>query len=89
VARHGAADTDPIIFAIAQTLGGPRAAGQWMGIQNLVGNLAGVIAPALTGFVVDRTGEYYWAFAIAAGVALLGSLAFGVLIPRIEPVHGT
>jgi len=61
-------------------------AGQWMGIQNLVGNLAGVIAPALTGFVVDRTGEYYWAFAIAAGVALLGSLAFGVLIPRIEPV---
>jgi len=83
-ALHGT--QTPNIFAIAQTLGGPRAAGQWMGVQNLVGNLAGVIAPALTGFVVDRTGEYYWAFAIAAGVALLGSLAFGVLIPRIEPV---
>ncbi len=83
-ALHGT--QTPNIFAIAQTLGGPRAAGQWMGVQNLVGNLAGVIAPALTGFVVDRTGEYYWAFAIAAGVALLGSVAFGVLIPRIEPV---
>jgi MFS family permease len=83
-ALHGT--QTPNIFAIAQTLGGPRAAGQWMGVQNFVGNLAGVIAPSLTGFVVDRTGEFYWAFAIAAGVALLGSLAFGVLIPRIEPV---
>jgi MFS family permease len=83
-ALHGT--QTPNIFAIAQTLGGPRAAGQWMGVQNLVGNLAGVLAPMLTGFVVDRTGEFYWAFAIAAGVALLGSLAFGVLIPRIEPV---
>jgi len=76
----------PNIFAISQTLGGPRAAGQWTGVQNFVGNLAGVVAPALTGFVVDYTGGFYWAFAIAAGVALLGSLAFGVLIPRIEPV---
>jgi MFS family permease len=83
-ALHGT--QTPNIFAISQTLGGPRAAGQWMGVQNLVGNLAGVIAPMLTGFVVDRTGEFYWAFAIAAGVALLGALAFGVLIPRIEPV---
>ncbi len=83
-ALHGT--QTPNFFAISQTLGGPRAAGQWMGVQNLVGNLAGVLAPMLTGFVVDRTGEFYWAFAIAAGVALLGSLAFGVLIPRIEPV---
>ena len=83
-ALHGT--QTPNIFAISQTLGGPRAAGQWMGVQNLVGNLAGVVAPMVTGLVVDYTGEFYWAFAIAAGVALLGSLAFGVLIPRIEPV---
>jgi MFS family permease len=76
----------PNLFAISQTLGGPRAAGQWMGVQNLIGNLSGVVAPVVTGFVVDRTGEFFWAFTIAAGVALLGSLAFGVLIPRIEPV---
>jgi ACS family D-galactonate transporter-like MFS transporter len=76
----------PNLFAISQTLGGPRAAGQWMGVQNLIGNLSGVVAPVVTGFVVDRTGEFFWAFTIAAGVALLGSLAFAVLIPRIEPV---
>jgi MFS family permease len=76
----------PNIFAISQTLGGPRAAGQWMGIQNMIGNLSGVLAPVVTGFVVDRTGGFYWAFAIAAGVALIGSFAYGVLIPCIEPV---
>ncbi len=78
--------TIPNIYAIAQTLGGPRAAGQWMGIQNLIGNLAGVLAPLITGFVVDRTDHYYWAFVIAALIALVGSLAFGVVIRRIEPV---
>jgi MFS family permease len=76
----------PNLFAISQTLGGARAAGQWMGVQNLIGNLSGVIAPLATGFVVDRTGGFFWAFTIAAGVALVGCLAFGVLIQRIEPV---
>ena len=76
----------PNLYAITQTLGGPRAAGQWMGIQNLIGNLAGVLAPLITGFVVDRTDHYYWAFVIVALIALVGSLGFGVLIRRIEPV---
>lgn len=76
----------PNIYALSQTLGGPRAAGQWMGVQNMIGNLAGVAAPLLTGFVLDSTGEYFWAFVIAAGVALIGILAFGILIPKIEPV---
>jgi MFS family permease len=76
----------PNIFALSQTLGGPRAAGQWMGVQNMIGNLAGVVAPLVTGFVLDSTGSYFWAFAIAAGVALGGTLAFGILIPKVEPV---
>jgi MFS family permease len=76
----------PNLFAVAQTLGGPRAAGQWMGIQNLVGNLSGVVAPLVTGYVVDRTGHFYWAFAIAAAITLAGSLAFGIVIRCVEPV---
>jgi MFS family permease len=76
----------PNIFALSQTLGGPRAAGQWMGVQNMIGNLAGIVAPLITGFVLDRTGEYFWAFAIVAGIALMGTFAFGILIPKIEPV---
>ena len=38
--------------SITQILGGPRAAGKWMGLQNLCANLAGVLAPLVTGFIV-------------------------------------
>src|SRR5208282_3343506 len=60
------------IWAITQTLAGPKAAGRWTGFQNFVGNLAGVVAPALTGFVLERTGHFYWAFVIMTGIALAG-----------------
>jgi MFS family permease len=76
----------PQLFAIAQTLGGPRAAGQWMGLQNTVGNCAGVVAPLVTGIVVDRTGEYFWAFVLVGLISFLGTFAWGWVIPRVEPV---
>ncbi len=83
----------PAIFATAQTLAGPAAAGRWMGVQNLVGNLAGIIAPVITGIAVDRTGSFSAGFVIAAVVALVGIVAYGVIVRRIEPidwpVHGT
>jgi hypothetical protein len=42
-------------WAITQTLSGREAAGRWTGIQNGLGNLAGVTAPTITGVIVART----------------------------------
>ncbi|MGD0868162.1 MAG: MFS transporter [Bryobacteraceae bacterium] len=74
------------LWAITQTLAGPQAAGRWTGFQNLVGNLAGVVAPAVTGLVLDRTGQFYWAFVILTAVALAGTASWVFLIGRIEQV---
>jgi MFS family permease len=74
------------VWAITQTLAGPSAAGRWTGIENFVGNLGGALAPALTGFVLGRTGHYFWAFTITAVVSLLGALSWAFWIGRIEPV---
>lgn len=74
------------VWAITQTLAGPKAAGRWTGFQNFVGNLAGVVAPALTGFVLQRTGQFYWAFVILTVVALIGSGSWVFLVGRLEPV---
>lgn len=74
------------IWAITQTLAGPQAAGRWTGSQNFFGNLAGVVAPALTGLVLERTGHFYWAFAILTAVALIGSLSYIFLIGPVEQV---
>ncbi len=74
------------VWAITQTLAGPATAGRWTGLQNFMGNLAGIIAPALTGIVVDRTGHFFWAFAITASISLLGSIAYTFAIGPVEPV---
>ncbi|MFI4888908.1 MAG: MFS transporter [Steroidobacterales bacterium] len=72
--------------SITQTLGGPRAAGQWMGIQNLCANMAGVLAPLITGFTIGRSDDFFWAFAISALITLAGVLAYAFVIRRVEPV---
>jgi MFS family permease len=77
----------PSLFAIGQTLAGPQAAGKWVGIQNCVGNCAGIIAPIITGLIVDVTGQYYWAFIIAAAMATIGIVGWGLMIRRIEPLR--
>ncbi len=80
----GAASSN--MWGITQTLAGPQAVGRWTGFQNFCGNLAGIIAPALTGFVVDRTGEFFWPFLIAAGVAGTGTFVWVFFVGPIVPV---
>jgi MFS family permease len=74
------------VFSIAQTLAGPRAAGQWMGVQNFIGNVAGMVAPFATGIMIDRTGHYASAFVVAGLVTFAGAAAWGWIIPRVEPI---
>jgi MFS family permease len=75
------------IYAIAQTLAGPRASGKWVSFQNAAGNVAGMIGPVITGMVVDATGQFFWAFAITAAVGLTGAIGWGVLIRRVAPLE--
>jgi MFS family permease len=76
----------PALFATAQTLAGPYAIGRWMGIQNCLGNFAGMTAPVVTGMVVDRTGRFAFAFGIAAALAVIGILTVGLIIRRVAPI---
>jgi cyanate permease len=64
----------------------PDAAARLFGVQNFFGNFAGITAPAITGIVVDRTGSFSFAFLIAAVLALVGMIAYGLIVRRIEPV---
>ncbi len=73
-------------WAVTQTLSGPLAAGRWTGVQNFVGNMAGWIAPVLTGFLVDRTGSFVWPFLITAAIAWIGALSWGIVVGPVEPI---
>lgn len=76
----------PMMFTVGQTLAGPAAGGRWMGIQNLIGNLAGITAPMITGFVVQATGSFKPAFLIAASLSIVGLFCWGLVVERVEPV---
>jgi MFS family permease len=73
-------------WTVTQTLAGPRVAGRWAGVQNFVGNFAGAVAPVLTGYILGRTGQFYWPFVIAAGVSWIGALSWVIAVGPIEPV---
>src|SRR5207248_1814398 len=61
------------VWAITQTLAGPKAAGKWSGLQNAVGNLGGVASPLVTGIIVARTHSFFLAFVCAVIALLVGA----------------
>jgi MFS transporter, ACS family, D-galactonate transporter len=75
------------VWAVTQSLAGASAAGKWTGIQNTFGNLSGIIAPSLTGWIVAETGSFYWAFGVACGALLMSALSYIVLVRKVAPIQ--
>jgi ACS family D-galactonate transporter-like MFS transporter len=74
------------LWAISQTLAGPPAAGKWSGAQNCLGAVAGIVAPIVSGFVVQKTGDFSLAFLIMAILALVGAASYVFLVRTIAPI---
>lgn len=73
-------------WAITQTLAGPLMAGRWTSLQNGIGNLSGVAAPMLAGFIVQTTGSSQWAFVVSAFIVVVGALTWAIVVGPVEPV---
>lgn len=79
--------SSPGYYAIPQTMAGPLASGRWVGVQNTLGNVSGIMAPAMTGYLVGLSGGHFEsAFALAAAMNVLGILGWVFILPKIEPV---
>lgn len=72
-------------YAVAQMFAGHRAAGTWVGVQNAIGNLSGIIGPIVTGIIIVDAGFTMACWATAA-VAALGALWWIRGVPRIEEI---
>ena len=75
------------VWAITQRLAGQQAVGRWCGIQLFFSNLSGVIAPAVAGFLVQRSGHFTSAFCVVAGVLWAGALVWILVVGKVEPVR--
>ena len=76
----------PLWGSLAQTFAGPQASGRWMGMQNSVANGAGMVAPVVTGYLVQQTGHYSMALLVSAFVGLVGLVAWLVVLPPVRPI---
>jgi MFS family permease len=77
----------PPIFAVAQAFAGPGATARWVGVQNLCGNVAGIIASAFTGVLVESTHSYVAAFVVAALANVVGFGGWVLVMPRVAPIR--
>ena len=77
------------VFAFCQTLAGPQAAGRWAGLQNGFANLAGILSPAVAGFLADRTGHFTMPLIITAVLASIGALGWTVVVGTLREVDWT
>jgi ACS family D-galactonate transporter-like MFS transporter len=50
------------------------------GMQNFGGNLGGILAPAVTGFIAHKTGSFAMALGLVGVVLVVGMLAYWFLI---------
>jgi MFS family permease len=72
------------MFAVLQSCAPPDEVGIWTGFENFAGNIGGVLAPAITGYLIFRTGTYLPGFALAAGVMVAGLLAYWFIVGELS-----
>jgi MFS family permease len=76
----------PCLYAAAQIFAGPAATARWVSIQNLCGILPGIVAPALTGALIDASGSYVSAFVVAGTANVIGFIGCVLVMPRVAPI---
>jgi MFS family permease len=85
VSLTGIAATTSQIFSLTNDLlPNPRDIGVAMGFVIVGGNIFGMLAPIVTGYVIAATGSYSWAFIIAGSLLALG--ATSILVLTQQPI---
>ncbi|MFD1428325.1 ACS family hexuronate transporter-like MFS transporter [Kroppenstedtia sanguinis] len=78
--------TGAIYWAIINDVVEQKRVGSVGGFMHFISNIAGIIGPTLTGFLVDKTGAFSAAFLLAGGLAVVASLA---VIKFVKPIVHT
>jgi MFS family permease len=73
-------------WAFAQFLSGPATAGKWTGVQNCIGNFAGVLGPVVSGYAFKITHSFVSAFAIASGFLVMSVASYWFVVGKPEQI---
>jgi MFS family permease len=75
------------LLVILQSCAPPEEIGLWTGVYNFVGNIAGILSPLITGFLIDKSGSYTPPFVLAATLIAIGPLAFWFIVGDLKSVE--
>ncbi len=70
----------PNTWSLTQVVCERRIVGTMAGNQNFGGNVGGIIAPLLSGYIAHKTGSFALALTIAGLILAIGILAYGFLV---------
>jgi ACS family D-galactonate transporter-like MFS transporter len=86
VSIGGLSAASPVGWSIPSLIAPKESVGTLGGILNSGNQLAGIAAPIVTGYVVQATHSFFWAFAAAGIFLLIGIAGYIFLLGSMEPV---
>ncbi len=86
ISLAGIAVASPVVWSLPSLIGPSGSVGTMGGAMNFCGQISGIVAPIVTGYVVSARHSFAWAFGVAAIYLLVGISAYIFLLGRIEPV---
>jgi ACS family D-galactonate transporter-like MFS transporter len=82
----GLSAASPVGWSIPSLIAPKESVGTVGGILNFSNQLAAIAAPIVTGYAVQTTNSYAWAFVAATMILLISVAAYVFLLGRMEPV---
>jgi MFS family permease len=86
VAIGGLSAAAPVGWSVPSLIAPRESVGTLGGILNFGNQLSAIAAPIATGYIVQMTHSYFWAFGAATAFLVLGVAGYVFLLGRIEPI---
>ncbi len=72
----------PNTWTLTQAVSARGIVGTVSGIQNFGGNLGGILAPVVTGFIAEATRSFALALGVTGAILVFGALCYALLVSR-------
>ena len=72
-------------WAVVQDVVPPRAVGRVSGVTHMVANVGGIVGPAVTGSLVQRTDSFGFAFLLGGGIAVAAAVGMAATARLVAP----
>jgi ACS family D-galactonate transporter-like MFS transporter len=86
VALGGLSAASPVGWSIPSLIAPKESVGTVGGILNFCNQVSGIAAPIVTGYVVQATRSFFWAFAAAGIFLVVGIAGYVFLLGSMQPV---